>query len=397
MDEIDIHNRKKNLERAIIRVKNSNLSQNNKDLILKFKDECISKGLTIDRALFYLEKLSRIAQFLNKDFIDATKEDLEELVRRIELNSNYSEWTKLGYKIALKKFYQWVEGEDGAYPDKVDWIRARIKRNREKLTNLPTQEEIEKLISAACTVRDKALVSVLYESGCRIGELLNVRLKDVEFDDYGAVMLVKGKTGPRRIRLVSSVPRLSIWIEHHPGKDNPESPLWINTGTTNHQQAMMYQTARNILKELAKKINLNKPVNPHSFRKARATHLASTLTEAQMDEYFGWIQGSKMPFTYVHLSGRDIDEAILKIYGKTPKDNNVQKFKPKKCSRCFQENSPDSHFCMRCRLPLDEKTAVEIEKKKKEFISTMITNEIIEKMIEEKVRQILAERNQDNV
>jgi len=133
------------------------------------------------------------------------------------------------------------------------------------------------------------------------------------------------------------------------------------------------------------------------LRKARATHLASKLTEAQMCEYFGWIQGSDMPFTYVHLSGRDIDDAILKLHGKIPKDNNAIEFKLKKCPRCFHENPPDSNFCMTCHLPLDEKTAIEIEQKKKEFISTTITNEIIEKMVEEKVRQILTERNQDNV
>jgi len=397
VDEIDIHNRKKNLERAIVRLKNSQLSEENKNLILKFYDECVSDGLSIDRLLFYIERLHTIARLLNKDFTEATKEDIKELIRKIELNEKYSAWTKSAHRFAIKKFYKWVEGIEEGYPERVSWIKTGIKKNREKLTNLPTQEEIEELINAACTVRDKALVSVLYESGCRIGEVLNVRLKDIEFDDYGATILVKGKTGPRRIRLVSSVPRLSVWIEHHPGKNDPESPLWINTGTTNHEKAMMYQNARKILKELAKKVNLNKPVRPHIFRKARATHLASKLTEAQMCEYFGWIQGSDMPFTYVHLSGRDIDEAILKMHGKIPKDNKVIEFKLKKCPRCFHENPPDSHFCMRCRLPLDEKTAMEIEQKRKEFISTTITNEIIEKMIEEKVRQILAERNQDSV
>lgn len=395
MDEIDIHNRRRNLERTIVRVQNSHISEINKSLIFKFKDECLSNGLSIDRALFYVDKLYMIAQSLKKDFPQVTIEDLKELVRNIELK-DYSEWTKLGYRITLKKFYQWLEGVKEGYPERVSWIKTGIKKNRERLTNLPTQEEIENLISAACTVRDKALVSVLYESGCRIGELLNVRLKDVEFDDYGAIILVRGKTGPRRIRLISCVPRLSVWIEHHSGKHNPESPLWINTGTTNHTEAMMYQNARVILKDLAKKINLNKPVNPHSFRKARATHLASKLTEAQMCEYFGWIQGSDMSFTYVHLSGRDIDEAILKMHGKIPKDNGAE-FTPRKCPRCFHENPSDSHFCMTCHLPLDEKTAVEIEQRKKEFISTTITNEIIEKMVEEKVRQILSERNQDSV
>jgi len=39
------------------------------------------------------------------------------------------------------------------------------------------------------------------------------------------------------------------------------------------------------------------------------------LTEAQIDAYFGWIQGSDMPSIYVHLSGRDVDDAVLKANG----------------------------------------------------------------------------------
>lgn len=43
--------------------------------------------------------------------------------------------------------------------------------------------------------------------------------------------------------------------------------------------------------------------------------MANYLTEAQMNDYFGWVQGSGMPSVYVHLSGRDVDDAILKANG----------------------------------------------------------------------------------
>ena len=95
MDEIDIHSRRRNLERTIVRVQNSHISEINKSLIFKFKDECLSNGLSIDRALFYVDKLYMIARFLKKNFPQVTKEDLKELVRKIELK-DYSEWTKLG-------------------------------------------------------------------------------------------------------------------------------------------------------------------------------------------------------------------------------------------------------------------------------------------------------------
>ena len=55
--------------------------------------------------------------------------------------------------------------------------------SRNRQTKLPddilTQEEIRSLISAARTDRDRAFISMLYESGCRIGELLNLHIRQV--------------------------------------------------------------------------------------------------------------------------------------------------------------------------------------------------------------------------
>jgi integrase/recombinase XerD len=390
VDVIDIHNAKRNLQRILVRVKNSQISEMNKNLIMSFYDDCVSSRLSVNRILFYIYKLFRIIHLLGKDLSDATEEDIKEIVRRVELNEDYTEWTKSNYRVTLKKFYKWLEGGKD-YPEKVRWIKTGIKKDRTKVINVLSEDDMKRLIDCVDNVRDKAFISVLYESGCRIGEILNVKFGDVKFDDYGAVMLVNGKTGPRRVRLVSSVPRLSIWVEHHPIK-HADAPLWVNTGTTNHDKVLMYSNVCGMLRDAARRIGLSVPVNPHAFRHARATHLASKLTEAQMCEYFGWIQGSNMAFTCVHLSGRDIDDAILKLNGKIPKENVIEEFRLKKCPRCLRENPPDSHFCMTCHLPLDEKTAVEIEQRKKEFISTTITNEIIEKMVEEKVRQILSEK-----
>lgn len=94
------------------------------------------------------------------------------------------------------------------------------------------------MIKACHNVRDKAIISVLYESSVRVGEFLGIKIKNVQFDKYGAVIVVHGKIGWKRIRLVSSVPHLSNWIEHHPLKDNPEAPLWIGLGSKNHYKSL---------------------------------------------------------------------------------------------------------------------------------------------------------------
>lgn len=371
------------------------ISKRDKKLILDFHDECYSQALSDHRVLFYVTKLRNICKWKEKHFDHLTKADIKDLVRKIQ-QKEYAEWTKHGHKVTIKKFFQWLKGYEWhskQYPEEVRWIKAVIKNNKRKLPEeMLSRDEIKKLMKTACGVRDKAFVSVLHESGCRIGEMLGLRLKHVEFDEYGAVIRVHGKTGSRRVRLVSSVPHLANWIEHHPRKEN-EYYLWINVGTTNHGERMGYQNARKLLKLIARKAGIEKAVNPQAFREARATHLANNLTEAQMCEYFGWVQASKMPSIYVHLSGRDVDNAILRIHGKLSKDEEKkeEELKTRECPRCYHENSPEARFCNRCRLPLDEKTALELEKRKKEFTSIM-TPDIIEKMIEEKVRQMLKSR-----
>jgi integrase len=130
---------------------------------------------------------------LKKNFKECNKEDIIKLVEEIE-RRDYSEWTKYDYKVILRKFFKRLRQSEN-YPEEVKWIKARRKNNRILPEELLTQDEIERLASVAENFRDRAFVLVLYESGCRIGELLSLKVKNVEFDDYGAILLVAGKPG----------------------------------------------------------------------------------------------------------------------------------------------------------------------------------------------------------
>ena len=125
------------------------------------------------------------------------------------------------------------------------------------------------MIEAAEHPRDKALIASLYESGCRVGEIAALRISHIHFDEYGAYMIVKGKTGSRRIRLVFSAPILASWINVHPQKANPEAPLWVVVGTTKNMASkgkrhgrkygrhyspeLKYRAIANMLKRVARK------------------------------------------------------------------------------------------------------------------------------------------------
>lgn len=71
--------------------------------------------------------------------------------------------------------------------------------------------------------------------------------------------------------------------------------------------------------------------------------------------------GSVEVSTYVHLSGRNIDNALLKLNGiKTEDEVNSEEhvLRIKMCLRCQESNSPASGFCSRCGCPLDVRTAM---------------------------------------
>lgn len=365
-DMEDVHAYRKRYEIAIRLLRESGISQRNKQLIEKFCNDCFAQGIKAGRVQKYAYILRKVAEWLGKDFEKAAEDDLKRVVAMINASS-FTEWTKYDYKRSIKKFFRWLGREE-----LISWLRCSDVKNRKLPEEILTEEDVKKMIDAARTPRDRAVISVLYESGCRAGEFLSMRIKNVSFDRYGAVIVVHGKTGYRRIRLVSSVPYLAEWMNSHPFRENPEAWLWISL---NNFRRLPYNSLRTILRVIAEKAGVKKKVNPHAFRHARATHLANFLTEAQMKEFFGWVQDSDMASVYVHLSGRDVDRAILSLYGvemeESKKKNEI--LKPKKCLRCGELNPATNRVCRRCFFPLNNSAERILEREvRREVIDAVI-------------------------
>ena len=261
-----------------------------------------------------------------------------------------------------------------------------------------TEEEVKRIASSADNFRDRVFVLVLYESGCRIGELLPLRIKNIQFDKYGAVLLINGKTGSRRVRVISSSPALAKWLDLHPFRNDPNSFIWIDL--RNNGKLLSYNAVCKMLRKLAEKAGVKKRINPHAFRHARATHLASKLTEAQMKELFGWVQSSDMASVYVHLSGRDVDNALLRLHGLAKeREDKDEVMTLRICPRRGEKNDPVSNFCKRCVSPLDSKAAIELEERVKRkdkvvarVIETLIKRLNLEKTIYDIIKELGVEK-----
>ncbi|OIO26549.1 hypothetical protein AUJ14_01660 [Candidatus Micrarchaeota archaeon CG1_02_55_22] len=364
MEKKSIYSGTTDLSKALARLQRDEaVLAGDKALVSKFASTWLAKGFTETRVVKLVYCLRKLASILGKPFAEASKDDLIGLVGRLEA-SGYAENTKYDFKVVLKTFYRWLKGgDDEQTPKEVSWLKPRVKNRAHKLPDdMLTEDEVLRMAGAATTPRDKALVLVIYESGCRIGELLSLKIKNVVFDDYGAVLRVTGKTGDRRVRIISSAPALAAWLENYEGAGNPEAVLWPPRSNNNHSDkaSAVHRSVYKTLQTLAVKAGIKKRVHPHLFRHSRATALASKLTEAQMKEFFGWTQGSGMASVYVHLSGRDVDNALLALQGFGKRqDSEEEKMKLIYCKRCHEGNSPSTKYCTRCGTPINHALLVD--------------------------------------
>ena len=236
------------------------------------------------------------------------------------------------------------------YPACVSWIRTHGFEKRKLPEEILTADEVGRLADATRTPRDRTMLMVLYESGARIGELLALRIKHIEFDRFGALAMLNGKTGMRRVRLIDSVPDLKIWMNHHPLRDEPDAYLFVML--KNNMPVRSHSTFLRILDRAKIKAGIKKRIYPHLFRHSRATHLAQDFTEQELKIIFGWSGGSRMPATYVHLSGGDIDRKILEKRGIIIRGEEslepAHSLRLRICPNCKEKNSPNANFCMVC-------------------------------------------------
>jgi hypothetical protein len=205
---------------------------------------------------------------------------------------------------------------------------------------------------------------MLYDSGCRKGELLSLKIRDIEFGDEYTLIHVKGKTGERAIPLVISVPYLRAWLQVHPDRQ-PDQHLFAipYMGKLRHMSGV---TAVTTLRDISRRAG-TRMINPHMLRHTRLTELAKAgVGEAILKSYAGWTQGSVQTQVYLHLSGRDHIDPILAAQGLAP--NNREPLKPimeiHRCPKCDAVAGDGMIYCSKCGYILDEKLRLEAGKNK---------------------------------
>jgi integrase len=309
----------------------------------------------------------------NKSLGTVKKEDIEDFVLR--RRETCSPVTVHNNFIVLRNFFTWYKPKNNFFKD----IKSKQPKNNLPVEALLLPEDILQLRDIAQSQRERALVMLLWDSATRKGELLGINLGHFQPDKYGATVIVRGKTGERRVRLIDCVPDVQLWINMHPDRDNPEAPLFITERKyENGYRRLDEQTVNNILNSLAEKAGIKKNVYPHAFRHGKLTDLSKHgLNEMELRIFAGWTKESQMPATYLHLSGADVERKILAANGIVEDDleNSTCSLQPITCPRCKEANPAGTQLCNKCSMILNSKLAVEVaakEVKEKEELKKQI-------------------------
>jgi site-specific recombinase XerD len=299
----DLYRTDERYERELQKISSWNILEKDKLLFTDFLRSMQACGIGFVQLLKYVQGMKTFLKCYNKSYNSLTRQDLERFLiamqqARLSPKTQHVRW------YSVKKFFDYLHLGNR-------FFKVRFEKTRHKLPEeILTEAEIGAMVECTDSITDACFIAVLYESGCRIGELLMMKKEDVGFDENGAVLIVDGKTGQRRIRIVEHARLLRKYILQN---NIPVSNI-ITKSQSNRMFNLSWHASKKILKDAAARAGISKHVYPHLLRHSRATHLAAVLTDQQLKQFFGWTNASEMAAVYVHMSGRDIDQAILNYY-----------------------------------------------------------------------------------
>lgn len=246
---------------------------NNEVLITKYIDYLkYEKKLSLNTISSYSDDLNIfILSINNKDLL---KIDTKEIQIFLEKEYEKSSRTKAHYITVLNNFYDFLIKENITKTNPL--ANIKLPKIEKKLPDYLTVEEVNKLLdfplNNAYDFRNKAMLELLYATGIRVSELINLRISDIDFtNDYIRII---GKGSKERIVPFNDISKkyLILYINDYRPillKRKTNEFLFIN----NLSNQISRQGFFKILKEICFKQGVDKNVSPHTLRHSFATHL----------------------------------------------------------------------------------------------------------------------------
>lgn len=278
----------------------------------------LEKGLSINSIEAYERDLKRLTEYLDEHGIDpihATFADLQAFV--FDTFKDISSVRTQARLIAgIHSFYRFL-----LYHHHIEQDPSELLETPKKEIHLPdvlSTEEIDRMIaqidmSKNESHRNRAIIEMLYGSGLRVSELVNLRLSDMYLNE--GYMRITGKGSKQRLVPVSpvAIEWFGYWMQDRNSLDiKPEAIdiAFLNRYGRQLTRAMIFT----IIKTLAHEAGIQKTISPHTLRHSFATHLLQNGADLRIIQQLLGHESISTTEIYTHVDIHDLREAVLKYH-----------------------------------------------------------------------------------
>ncbi len=256
----------------------------------------------------YRSDLDKLDKFINKKVALITEDDIKKYLKYLHDN-NESKRTIARNISALRTYYKFLMIEKKVNRNPLENIE--MPKLDRKLPNTLDETDIDKLLDIKLvdqfSYRNKAMLELMYATGLRVSELINLKIHDVDIDM--ALVRTMGKGSKERIIPIGDYALYFLkeyLIKYRSGmlKKEYNDYLFLN----NHGKQMTRQGFFKILKKIATENKINKDFSPHTIRHSFATHLLNNGADLRsIQELLGHSDITTTQI-YTHVSNRQLRE-----------------------------------------------------------------------------------------
>lgn len=278
----------------------------------------LERGLSNHSIDAYERDLHRLKMYMGKhgiDIVHATFDDLQAFVFDVfkEIDSAKTQARLLS---GIHSFYRFLLYHHYIEQDPSELLE--MPRIEKKLPEVLSLEEIDAMIaqidmSKAEGHRNRAIIEMLYGSGLRVSELVDLRLSNIYRQE--GYMRILGKGNKQRLVPISpeADKQLGYWLEDRCQLDiKPEAKdiAFLNHYGRQLTRAMIFT----IVKRLAQLAGINKTISPHTLRHSFATHLLQNGADLRIIQQLLGHESIVTTEIYTHVDIHDLREAVIKYH-----------------------------------------------------------------------------------
>lgn len=238
----------------------------------------LSEGLSVNTVAAYRVDLKMFQEWLkehNQNSLEqVSQEQIEDFLYDLQ-SQGRKEKSNARLLSTLKRFYQWGASLDYFAADPTALVKA--PKLPKSIPKVITEEQVEKLLYSPdeyspLGIRDRAILELMYASGLRVSELVELPFEQVNLS--AGLVQVTGKGNKERIVPIGEV--AIEWIEKYITEARPSlvKKKWVDTLFVSRiGRPMTRQTLWHRIKNLAFDVGIHINISPHTLRHAFATHL----------------------------------------------------------------------------------------------------------------------------